>query len=147
LFVEIVVTSGVQRAKYRRIRRAGVPTIEVHLKPEHAMLEPEQLQALIVGRSNAKHWTFHPAQVAMDMAFVRVWRERHRQLIKSKLAAEFKPRSTVPRQIRSLGSSRRSEISMRDKLQHNAQVEAFRQRYGRYPTIEDEAIGLFQCRR
>ena len=136
LFVEIVVSNRIQRLKQRRIRRYGVPTIEIRLTAEDLLLSPEDLRSKLEGLSTAKRWVFHPLQIACEKAFVADFRRRRLEAMKVVLWERPKD---VNRDLRKLIRSKKRARStgMAEVLEVERWVQGFYDKHQRYPSLEE----------
>jgi hypothetical protein len=78
LIVEIAVTSAVDRRKLRRLRKRGLPAIEIQLDRHDALLSREELKERLIGDTTSKVWLFHPNQRTAEREFFRQMRERNK---------------------------------------------------------------------
>lgn len=136
LFVEIVVSNRIHRLKQRRIRRYGVPTIEVRLTPQDLVLSPEDLRSKLEGASAAKRWVFHPAQIACEKAFIADFRRRRHEAIR---AFRSERPQDVNRDLRKLIRSKKQArpTGMAEFLEFERWLQRFYDTYQRYPSLEE----------
>lgn len=136
LFVEIVVSNRINRLKQRKIRRYGVPTIEIHLTPEDLALSLEQMRRKLEGLSKAKRWIFHPAQIACEKTFIAEYRRRRPEAINAMRAQLAKDVSRdLPSRMCSIKRARPARMA--DFLECERFVERFYDRHRRLPSLAE----------
>lgn len=133
LFVEIVVSNRVNKLKQRKIRRFGVPTIEIRLVAEDLALSPEEMRSKLQGLSKAKRWVFHPRQIACEKAFVAEYRRRRPEAMKAMrvqlakdVSGELRNRMQWKARTRPTGTA-----------SFERAVERFHAEHHRYPSLQE----------
>lgn len=144
LFVEIMVTHAIDRRKRRLIRKQGTPTIEIRLETEDLGRPLTELHDKVLGPSRAKSWVFHPAQVKHELAFIRALREAYQSLRRQR--PTLPPRLVLARRALKPSSVAKSFMTMDEVRRLDAEIEAFNQKHGRYPSLE-ESKRIFAGRR
>jgi hypothetical protein len=79
LLVEICVTHAVDRAKLRKVRRAGVAMLEVRLSRDDAMLSRDDLRSKLRDDLACKTWLYSPQQREAEAEWLRLRREDARE--------------------------------------------------------------------
>lgn len=133
LIIEIAVSHKVDRPKLRKIRKHGIPAIEIALNPSDSYLTRNDLELKLKTDLPSKKWLFHPAQREEEKYFLSKWREeisrlRNRKLINRQSVIVTRPSFSRSQQPSSLQPSR----SACDRM-----AEEFHGRFGRYPTMEE----------
>lgn len=145
LLVEIAVTHFIDRQKRRAIRRLGLPTIEIRLKPEDAWLTREELRVKLSTEATCKHWIFHPDQRIHEKQYYGALRKRardNRALLRDPRYILGTVATSVRRPLR-----RRKASSPDDDLWIiNKWAEWFKRLNGRYPSIAEAAAYLWRRR-
>lgn len=72
LFVEIRVTHAIDNAKYKKIRDAGVSTIEIDLHDIEDTPSEEELSSILILDNPRKGWTYNALAARTFQAFLRV---------------------------------------------------------------------------
>jgi hypothetical protein len=136
LFVEVVVSNRIHRLKQRRIRRYGVPTIEIRLTPQDLVLSPKELRGKLEGHSTAKRWVFHPTQIACDKAFVADYRRRRHEAMS---AIRSQRPKDVNRNLRNWIRSKKQTppTGMAEFLEFERSLQRFYDKHQRYPSLQE----------
>jgi hypothetical protein len=136
LFVEIVVSNPIHQLKQRRIRRFGVPTIEIRLSHQDLALSPKELLSKLEGLSMTKQWVFHPAQIACEMEFVADYRRRrHDATIASRSQITKEVSHELRNRIRSKKAGPPTGLAACIESEHS--LQRFFDKHQRYPSLQE----------
>lgn len=136
LMVEIAVTHKVDDAKLKRIRRHDVPALEIRLSVDDALLSRDEFRERLQNGLKDKHWLFHPKQRGAERRFLEKYRARVRtRNTQGGYGRRGASSSTARRQSR--GAVSQSMRSTADWGTYDRLGEQFRQKYGRYPSLEE----------
>lgn len=160
--IEIAVTHVVDKVKRAKVRRAGVPTVEIRLTPSDAGLPRDEVAKIVLGGSRAE-WVFHPKIEAVRSRLRREVaaqirdrnrriREQRRRLGRRSVVGQLSQAATSLRpsvQLASgVGASSQSAKRLRPSYQvaYDLWVYNFYKRNNRPPTREEESV-YFKRRR
>lgn len=134
LLVEIAVFHRVGRTKLRKLRRRGLPAIEICLPPEDAYLPRERLASKLEQDLRSKFWLFHPSQRQEERAFLAELRKsRSHERRRMALAPAPPAQRTGGRHIPFVPTG---EAGMAP-AEYDRRTERFFAKYGRYPSLEE----------
>ena len=116
LLVEIAVTHKVDKNKLRKLRRSGLPAIEIRLEFADALLSREELKHKLQNNLDVKFWLFHPDQRKAEREFYEKLRAamrfaRRPAMLKEKVDFARSPLPTT------------SNVTMRGKSFSNAETD------------------------
>ena len=125
LIVEVAVTHKVARPKLRKIRRHGLPAIEIRLETSDSLLSPESLKSKLQDELTSKVWLFHPRQREAEREFVSKFRNelKHSRITKVR-------RSSKLRRSPNLSFSA-------GQTEQERWAEGFNRVHGHYPSITE----------
>lgn len=109
LFIEIAVTHFVDSAKLEKLKRLGIPVMEIFLDPENSLPSIDEIKELVVSTSHNRGWVVNPKQESL--------RQATQQEAEEKLAAGI---AQVIEKRRKL----REEQEQYDKLSDKGKLEA-----------------------
>jgi Competence protein CoiA-like family len=135
LLVEIAVTHFIERKKIRVLRRIGAPTIEIRLNADDAWRTREELRAKLANNLDCKRWIFHPNQRVLERRFYDLLRGNAREGRVRRRKQQPRHRVTIAGMRQPLWSMK--ESSRNDWREPNQFAEDFKERHGRYPSLQE----------
>lgn len=123
LSIEITVTNAIDEERLERIRKKGLPTLEIDVSRMGGIVTLEEFKSLIVHETAAKRWLYHPwlrteklkldGQIAIDVAIAIEEQQR-------KAKREQKERELMQLPIAELGNRYLSAVETYGKLRARA---------------------------
>lgn len=133
LIVEVAVSHKVSRAKLRRMRKRGLPAIEIRLNQSDSFLPRDLLRAKLQSDLASKTWLFHPGQLDAERTFRYKWLDAvaHDRMSRSMPCRRTPAYDSVPFQP---GAHLPSQLPISE---YDRTADEFHRTHGRYPTIEE----------
>lgn len=79
LIIELAVTHPIDKLKVRKLRRIGLPAIQIHLRREDSLMTRKEISNKIQKSVSAKEWVFHPKQKSIELGLLRQLRANRKK--------------------------------------------------------------------
>ena len=76
LFVEVAVTHFVDREKRSKLRRYGIPTVEIDLSKIALDTPLEEIDKAVLSKMSLRKWAFHPDEFDLQTRLRKLLQEK-----------------------------------------------------------------------